>query len=226
MTSNHADVIAAAALFAHDRKCCVCRDEMSATNVQIHHIDGDHGNNAIENLSVLCLRHHNETQTHGGFTRQLTSDVVRLYRDDWVQTVALQRAQSTPHRMLRLDASGFVRDVTIPDGTVFAPATDFVKTWEIRNVGGVLWTGRRLVRLFTEDGPFLPRSPPSVAIPETPPGRTVRISVPMTAPVVPGTSLVQFKMTSADGALCFPERYPFGLAVLIHTEPVAPVVGG
>ena len=52
--------IAAELLFASDHTCCVCRDRGRA--VQIHHIDEDPANNTEENLSVLCLLCHDDTQ--------------------------------------------------------------------------------------------------------------------------------------------------------------------
>jgi hypothetical protein len=76
-------------LFWSDRTCCVCREKGKA--VQIHHIDGDNTNGEINNLAVLCLDCHTETQIHGGFHRKLDSDQVLLYRADWYRTVARDR---------------------------------------------------------------------------------------------------------------------------------------
>lgn len=52
----------------------------------------------------------------------------------------------SPQPHVGQDASRFVRDVTIPDGTRVLVGTRFKKTWEIQNVGDVAWEGRRLVR--------------------------------------------------------------------------------
>ena len=83
------DNIAAEVLLASDRTCCVCQEK--GKPVQIHHIDGNPSNNVVENLAVLCLDCHNETQIKGGFGRQLTSLVVTKYRDEWLKTVTLKR---------------------------------------------------------------------------------------------------------------------------------------
>jgi hypothetical protein len=80
---------AAKALFASDRTCCVCRTP--GKPVQIHHIDEDPSNHALENLAVLCLDHHRDTQLRGGFDRKLDADQVILYRDDWNDRVARNR---------------------------------------------------------------------------------------------------------------------------------------
>ena len=71
------DNIAAEVLFASDRTCCVCQEK--GKPVQIHHIDGNPSNNAVENLAVLCLDCHNETQIKGGFGRQLIPSVVTRF---------------------------------------------------------------------------------------------------------------------------------------------------
>jgi hypothetical protein len=83
------DAVSAEVMFQHDRTCCVCRERGLA--VQIHHIDEDPTNHAIDNLAVLCLEHHEQTQTRGGFAKKLTAaDVVRN-RDDWVSRVRVRR---------------------------------------------------------------------------------------------------------------------------------------
>ena len=83
------DDLAAKVLFASDRTCCVCKDR--GKPIQIHHIDGNPSNNAVENLAVLCLDCHNETQIKGGFGRQLIPSVATKYRDEWLKTVTLKR---------------------------------------------------------------------------------------------------------------------------------------
>jgi Ig-like domain from next to BRCA1 gene len=36
--------------------------------------------------------------------------------------------------------AAFVKDVNIPDGTVFAPGQEFEKTWKVKNTGSCTWT--------------------------------------------------------------------------------------
>ena len=83
-------VLSARVLFMSDRTCCVCRAK--GKSVQIHHIDDDPSNCTFENLAVLCLDCHTETQVRGGFHRKLDSDQVTLYRDDWIAVVGRERA--------------------------------------------------------------------------------------------------------------------------------------
>jgi hypothetical protein len=77
----------------------------------------------------------------------------------------------------------FVVDVTIPDGTIVAPGTDFVKTWRVRNTGTCGWTtsyaigfayGNAMNGIDTK----LPKSVNS--------GGEVDLSVKMTAPQANG----------------------------------------
>lgn len=81
--------LAADVLFASDRTCCVCRER--GKSLQIHHIDEEPSNNVFENLSVLCLQCHNETQIKGGFDRKLTAPVIIKFRDEWLERVKLRR---------------------------------------------------------------------------------------------------------------------------------------
>jgi hypothetical protein len=77
--------VAAEVLFRHHHTCCVCNEP--GKPVQIHHIDDDPSNNAIENFAVLCLEDHDRTQVIGGFARKLTAVEVVRYRDEWVKRV-------------------------------------------------------------------------------------------------------------------------------------------
>ena len=81
--------LAADVLFASDRTCCVCRER--GKSLQIHHIDEVPSNNVFENLSVLCLQCHNETQIKGGFDRKLTAPVIIKFRDEWLERVKSRR---------------------------------------------------------------------------------------------------------------------------------------
>jgi len=81
--------LATEVLYASNRTCCVCGEREKAT--QIHHIDGNPGNNVFKNLSVLCLECHNNTQINGGFGRKLNVPLVTKYRDEWLKRVKLRR---------------------------------------------------------------------------------------------------------------------------------------
>lgn len=90
-------VVAARVLFLSDRTCCVCRAK--GKPVQIHHMDENSSNSSPENLAVLCLECHTETQVRGGFHRKLDSEQVLLYRNDWLRVVGRERATTRTSEM-------------------------------------------------------------------------------------------------------------------------------
>ncbi len=95
MTKNRIPISAdqaAEVMFASDRTCCVCNDRGKV--VQIHHIDDDPSNNIKNNLAVLCLECHNDTQIKGGFGRKLNSDLVIKYHDEWLLRVKKRRDEA------------------------------------------------------------------------------------------------------------------------------------
>jgi hypothetical protein len=53
--------------------CCIC----GRSGTQLHHIDGNHNNNDIGNLAVLCPTHHAEV--HGNMTKKITPTSLRRY---------------------------------------------------------------------------------------------------------------------------------------------------
>ena len=83
------------------------------------------------------------------------------------------------------DVGAFVADVTVPDGTKFAPNTPFVKTWRLKNVGACTWT-TSYAAVF--DSGTQMGAPASVNLTQNvPPGSTVDISINMTAPATTET---------------------------------------
>lgn len=95
------------------------------------------------------------------------------------------------------DKAEFVADVSVPDYTVFAPNATFVKTWRLRNAGTTTWTTAYTVVYASGDSM---NSPASVALPvSVPPGQTVDVSVPMTAPAKDGSYTANFLLANALG---------------------------
>jgi Ig-like domain-containing protein len=114
------------------------------------------------------------------------------------------------------DATKFDADVTIPDGTVVRPNQEFVKTWEIRNTGSVVWPNRYLRREDSQARSDSCRSVPRAPILRPGSGRAVRISVTLTAPSGPADCLVVWKTVDEQGRYFFP-----GFAGLWVTVKVA-----
>ena len=84
--------LSATMLFESDHTCCVCNEP--GLPVQIHHIDGDAANNTDNNLAVLCLTHHHDTQTLGGFAKHLSPLEVSKYRSNWLARVKTRREEA------------------------------------------------------------------------------------------------------------------------------------
>jgi transcriptional regulator with XRE-family HTH domain len=118
------------------------------------------------------------------------------------------------------DSSGWIRDVTVPDGSVFRPGQEFVKTWRIRNDGTVPWHDRYLRRMGAPAGHGIISSPVLTPIPDAVPGDEIDVSVECVAQMHEGSSVAVFKMSDADRNLYFPTRYGVGLMLSIT------VIGG
>jgi hypothetical protein len=95
------------------------------------------------------------------------------------------------------DWAGFVRDVTIPDGTVLSPGATFTKTWRLENKGTCTWT--RQYSLVYSGGNQLGASntvPLSISIE---PGQSVDVSIEMVAPSTPGSYISYWMLSNASG---------------------------
>ena len=90
----------------------------------------------------------------------------------------------------------FVADVTVPDGTSYAPSTAFKKTWRLKNIGTCTWSD---VSLIFSSGEKM-GAPASAALPTTvAPGQTVDITLDLTAPSAAGHYFGYFKLKSTSG---------------------------
>ncbi|MFZ5912261.1 MAG: NBR1-Ig-like domain-containing protein [Chloroflexota bacterium] len=97
------------------------------------------------------------------------------------------------------DKVQFISDVTVPDGTTFAPGTAFTKTWRLKNVGSCTWTTSYQLVFYSGEkmgGPDALAFPQSVA-----PGQTVDITVNLVAPNTAGTYRGNWMFKNASGAL-------------------------
>lgn len=97
------------------------------------------------------------------------------------------------------DKVQFISDVTVPDGTTFAPGTAFAKTWRLKNVGSCTWTTSYQLVFYSGEkmgGPDALAFPQSVA-----PGQTVDITVNLIAPNTAGTYRGNWMFKNASGAL-------------------------
>jgi hypothetical protein len=97
------------------------------------------------------------------------------------------------------DRVAYVGDVSVPDGTLYAPGAVFTKTWRLKNVGTCTWSTSYTLVFVNGDkmgGPDAAILPKSVA-----PGQTIDISVPLTAPAAAGTYRGNWQFKNASGKL-------------------------
>ncbi len=92
----------------------------------------------------------------------------------------------------------FIKDVTVPDDTVFQPGEHFTKTWRLKNVGTCAWQNYALV--FDSGDPM--GAPPSVPIPGVvAPGQAVDVSVDFIAPDGAGTYKGYWRLRDDKGVI-------------------------
>jgi len=120
-------------------------------------------------------------------------------------TAAPTQAQTVPTAvppvpvLARCDWAAYVKDVTVPDGTIFAPGAQFTKTWRLQNIGTCSWTPTYAL-VYTSGAQM---SGPAVAALTTNvnPGQTVDVSVNLTAPAAQGSYQGYWMLRNASGAL-------------------------
>ncbi|HXD10899.1 MAG TPA: NBR1-Ig-like domain-containing protein [Anaerolineales bacterium] len=97
------------------------------------------------------------------------------------------------------DKASFVADVTVPDGTLFAPNTTFIKTWRLKNAGTCTWTNA--YKLVFYDGAQM-SAPTSINIPaNVARGQTVDLTVNMVSPASAGEYRGYWILSNPSGAL-------------------------
>lgn len=93
----------------------------------------------------------------------------------------------------------FVKDVSVPDETTFAPGETFTKTWRLKNRGTCTWTPDYML-VFTGGeamgGTTAVRLPGYVS-----PGQTVDVSVTLTAPDNSGKHIGYWMLRNPSGVI-------------------------
>ena len=91
----------------------------------------------------------------------------------------------------------WVADVTVPDGTNYAPNAPFTKTWRLQNIGTSTWSSSYSL-VFVSGAPMTT----TTKVPlnqEVGSGQTVDVSVNLTAPADPGNYRGFWQMADAQG---------------------------
>ncbi len=105
----------------------------------------------------------------------------------------------TPTTVTHCDWVSFVKDVTVPDATVWIQGTTITKTWRLKNRGTCSWTPNYalvFVRGAQMGGPVAVSLPKNVN-----PGETIDLSVTLTVPEKPGHYVGYWMLRNASGTL-------------------------
>lgn len=98
------------------------------------------------------------------------------------------------------DRATFISDVTVPDGSDYAPGDSFVKTWRLKNTGSCTWTSSYDLVFHSGDAM---NAPAAVQLTggTVAPGGTVDVSVQLTAPNSEGTYKGFFRIRNGSGVI-------------------------
>ncbi len=124
------------------------------------------------------------------------------------------------------DRAEFVDDVSVPDGTTFAPNDVFVKTWRLKNTGTTTWTTD--YALIFIDNDLLGASPTIPLQVQVAPGESVDLSIELTAPQKDGTYKGFWKLRNAKNEVFGVgpdalDAFWFIISVSQSAEPVASI---
>src|SRR5512141_1726822 len=140
------------------------------------------------------------SQTMVAMTQNAPSPTATLYVQPSATSIpATSTPLPTATAVRYCDWVSFIKDVTIPDGTVLKPGDIFTKTWRLQNRGTCTWTSDYYL-VFTSGDPMggttAVRLPGIVA-----PGQTVDISITLTAPASAGSYTGYWMLRNPSGAL-------------------------
>ncbi len=126
---------------------------------------------------------------------------------------------STQPTLSNGDDAKFIADVSIPDGSTLRAGEQFTKTWRFQNIGKTTWTKEYAIQYL--EGNLLGKNGDlTFNLPiEVPPGGTLDISIPFTAPTEPGTYSSYWKLLSANG-FYFGDTVSINISVGIPTPTV------
>lgn len=74
-------------MFKSDLQCCICQKKGD----HIHHLDSDPSDNNIDNLTLLCFKHHNEAIITGSLSKKLSRLTILNYREHHYKVIEYAR---------------------------------------------------------------------------------------------------------------------------------------
>ena len=135
--------------------------------------------------------------------------------------VSVGPLESTPTKgtALPCDQVSFVRDISIPDGTLVFPGTPITKTWELKNSGTCPWNSNYLL-VFANEGDLMNAtlSQPLVTSGAVQPGELMRVSVNLTAPAKIGDAKSYWRLRNPAGVDFGPAGKSFWAAIKVSDK--------
>jgi uncharacterized protein YkwD len=114
-----------------------------------------------------------------------------------------------------------LEDVTVPDNAIMPRGGKFTKTWRFMNTGRCAWSGYTVAFVAGDRM----QTPDSAPIPQTEPGKTVDVSVDLTAPSIDGAYTGFYELKKANGeSLAIGTESTFWVKILIGNVTPAPVL--
>ncbi len=118
------------------------------------------------------------------------------------------------------DSAILIEDVTVPDNSQMQYGQKFTKTWRFQNNGKCKWSGYTIAFVAGDRM----SSPDSASVPETEAGKTVDVSVDLTAPSLDGGYTGYYELRNATGeTLAIGTEKTFWVKILIGNATAAPV---
>lgn len=97
------------------------------------------------------------------------------------------------------DKVQFIKDVTVPDGSIYAPGATFTKTWRLKNVGSCAWSTSYQLVFFS--GAQMGAATSATFTKTVAVGETYDFSINLTAPNNPDSYRGFWMFKNANGAL-------------------------
>jgi hypothetical protein len=117
-----------------------------------------------------------------------------------------------------INRAEFVKHLTISDNAALEAGQTFTKMWRIKNIGSCIWTSDYSLAFYSGDEMG---GPPSVALPNpVPPGETIDLRIPMTAPLNSVTATGNWVLKDDKGNIIgFGDAANKPLVVTIFVKP-------
>lgn len=119
------------------------------------------------------------------------------------------------------DSAVLLEDVTVPDNALMTRGEKFTKTWRFKNTGKCTWSGYTIAFVAGDRM----ETPDSAPVPQTEAGKTVDVSVELTAPSIDGVYTGFYELKNAKGeTLAIGTESTFWVQILIGNA-TAPTSG-